>query len=139
MRTVKRSISILVLAIGFTSSTEACSCAPTPPVCEAYWQANAVFVGVPVGRRELKESDSSTVAYRFLVQDPWRGVKDKEVEVRTGYGGGDCGYVFEFGKSYLIYSWGGNAQPLRTGICSRTRQLETASESIERYDLHYLC
>jgi hypothetical protein len=79
----------------------------------------------------LKDGGVSTVAYRFVVQDPWRGVKDKEVEVRTGYGGGDCGYVFEFGKSYLIYSWGGNAQPLRTGICSRTRSLATASEDVE--------
>jgi hypothetical protein len=64
----------------------------------------------------------------------FRGAASGEVEVWTGLGGGDCGYVFTVGATYLVYAdRGGPNQVMTTGICSRTQPLSGATE-----DLQYL-
>lgn len=66
----------------------------------------------------------------------WKGIKDKMVTVETGLGGGDCGYGFQEGESYLIYAYRTNGEdgkpgPLRTNICTRTRPLSKAKGDIK--------
>jgi hypothetical protein len=53
-------------------------------------------------------------------------------QVSTGYGGGDCGYLFKPGVDYLIYAHG-SPNDLSVVICSRTAELSHAGE-----DLSYL-
>ena len=70
------------------------------------------------------------------ISTTWKGTKGKVVTVETGLGGGDCGYGFEEGESYLVYAYQrkieeGSAGPLRTGICSRTRPLAKARGDIK--------
>jgi hypothetical protein len=57
----------------------------------------------------------------------------KEIEIVTGMGGGDCGYAFQSGVDYIIYAYKNSEGRLETGICSRTRPLTQAAE-----DLAYL-
>jgi hypothetical protein len=54
----------------------------------------------------------------------------KEIEIVTGKGGGDCGYSFHSGVSYVIYAYKNSEGRLETGICSRTRPLTQAAEDI---------
>lgn len=48
----------------------------------------------------------------------------KTAEVRTGLGGGDCGYSFEVGKPYLVDAWEDDHAKFVTSICSQTASLE---------------
>jgi hypothetical protein len=50
------------------------------------------------------------------------------VVVYTGWGGGDCGYEFQVGSSYLVYA--GGQTDLGTSICSRTADLGHAQADL---------
>lgn len=56
----------------------------------------------------------------------YRGDLPKQFVIETGLGGGDCGYPFVNGKSYLVDAWLDEAGNLTTGICGATRPLEYA-------------
>jgi hypothetical protein len=64
---------------------------------------------------------SSYVA-RFVVDESFSGaVEGTEATVYTGMGGGDCGYPFVPGVSYLVYAFQQNGDGrLHAGICSET-------------------
>jgi hypothetical protein len=77
---------------------------------------------------------------RFEVAGYWKGLPLRTLEVRTGFGGGDCGYPFEAGKSYRVYAFTVSRPPsssapaapveyLSTNICSRT--MESMSARVE--------
>jgi hypothetical protein len=53
------------------------------------------------------------------------------VSVDTGTGGGDCGYAFQEGETYLIYARGDKAGRYSTGICDRTRRISEAAEDLD--------
>jgi hypothetical protein len=68
----------------------------------------------------------------------WRSAENTAdtVEIVTGIGGGDCGYPFRAGRTYLVYASRHrvrDANYLSTGICSNTRELDQAGD-----DLAYL-
>jgi hypothetical protein len=68
---------------------------------------------------------------RFDVAEAFRGVTSPELDVDTGSGGGDCGYPFKVGESYLVYAHvGKDGQPLATSICTRTRPLRDAHDDL---------
>ncbi|HEY7403202.1 MAG TPA: hypothetical protein VIB39_06750 [Candidatus Angelobacter sp.] len=46
-----------------------------------------------------------------------------DTRVETGLGGGDCGFPFEQGESYLVFAWKESDGALSTGICSGTAKL----------------
>jgi hypothetical protein len=54
----------------------------------------------------------------------------KEIEIVTGMGGGDCGYSFKSAVDYVIYAYKNSEGRLETGICSRTRPLTQAAEDV---------
>ncbi|MEO8368863.1 MAG: carboxypeptidase-like regulatory domain-containing protein [Candidatus Solibacter sp.] len=59
------------------------------------------------------------------------GPGQKEIEVGTGMGGGDCGFGFQVGTDYVVYAYKNAEGRLETGICSRTRLLSQAAEDVE--------
>lgn len=69
---------------------------------------------------------------RMRVGEVLTGVdpEQKEVEIVTGSGGGDCGYPFQSGRDYAVYAHKNSDGRLETGICTRTRPLEEAAEDI---------
>lgn len=125
----------VVFALAGLCSAEAlgCDCAANPPPCEAFWHADAVFAGTVVGSRTINVKDGEFTfpmrLVRLTVEQPLRGMKSTEVEVRTGMGGGDCGYEFRLGQRYLVYAHWQDEQ-LTTSICTRTRLLSEAADDL---------
>ncbi|HEX8148706.1 MAG TPA: carboxypeptidase regulatory-like domain-containing protein [Pyrinomonadaceae bacterium] len=117
----------------------ACSCAGPGEPCQAFGAAAATFVGTATDVRtnQPKEGGKGEDAwgrrvFKFTVLQPFSGVAGTEVEVSTGLGGGDCGYGFKRGETYLVYAYGGrDGRALATGICTRTRPVSEAAEDLE--------
>jgi hypothetical protein len=69
----------------------------------------------------------------FSIQRVYKGgIKGTEVQMETGGGGGDCGYPFKKGESYLVYSYReSQSRKLETNICTRTRPLNMADDDLD--------
>ncbi|HVG90258.1 MAG TPA: carboxypeptidase regulatory-like domain-containing protein, partial [Alphaproteobacteria bacterium] len=70
---------------------------------------------------------------RFRVNKAYSGNPGSEVAVQTGLGGGDCGYHFDPGHTYLVYGYKSNGN-LYTGICSGTQPIEQAGAALTWLD-----
>jgi hypothetical protein len=147
-----RQIAILMITVVVAGiscpSAFACSCAPPRPgmtereIAEARLQAaKTVFVGTvtanhrktsflgmvfsPIFTAIFGEGEFDHVA-TFRVDIGVKPSNNHEVRVTTGhFGHGLCGFMFEKGKSYLVYAYGD--QELETNICSRTREFDTVA------------
>jgi Carboxypeptidase regulatory-like domain len=131
------AICFLVLtAVVITARPAAgCSCVTGAPVCEAFWQATAVFTGRVTDIEPVTARDGPPRTHRlvhFEVIDGFRGVtSESTVALVTGQGGGDCGYEFRPGNAYIVYAvTNPQSGQLTTSICSRTRLLGEASDDI---------
>ena len=103
----------LLMVMAFDRPADACSCAGPRAACQATWDAAAVFVGqvVEVGQNIEAHRAQTTAApelffykrrVRLEVIELFRGPAASTVDVYTGLGGGDCGYDFVAGGTYLI-------------------------------------
>lgn len=94
----------------------------------------SVFVGRVLARSRdrIEIIGNQEPAYQFVfeVQRIYKGPTTHRISVKTGLGGGDCGYPFEIGKSYLVYA-GGDVR-LETNICTRTTPLALAAADLSR-------
>ena len=111
----------------------ACDCISPATPCVSAQNAQAVFVGkvAEIVVVNLERGQSSPPASRrisFLVTETFRGAVKDAVAVYTGSGGGDCGYDFRKGKSYLVYAHQVSSGELVTGICARTREATKGAE-----------
>lgn len=135
-RGVASSIFILVwLAIVCVSETVACSCGGGGTPCQEFWRAEAVFVGTVVGseRASVRTGNLPLAGrlVRFNVSESVRGASASQAEVITGLGGGDCGYPFTHGETYIVYASRNEEDGLLyTSTCTRTRRLADAAEDI---------
>jgi hypothetical protein len=134
-----------------------CSCAGGSTPCSAAGSAAAAFIGTvlnvadppapvitpgtgPTGTRRMAHrlADNSTPPVRQLrtirirIGEVLSGVKlgQQEIEILTGFGGGDCGYPFQIGSEYVVYAYKNSDGRLETGICSRTRPLAEAGDDV---------
>lgn len=114
----------------------ACSCMVPPPPLEALAQVDAVFTAV-AERVERAEVDTGygmlpRKRVELRLEAVWKGMPEGDsVTVWTGLGGGDCGFAFEEGKSYLVYARRHDDGRLTTGLCDRTRPREGADEELD--------
>lgn len=67
----------------------------------------------------------------FAVVESLRGVQDWQVRINNS--GGNCGYPFTTGESYLVYTHRTPDGQMSTSMCTRTRPVANAAE-----DLAYL-
>jgi hypothetical protein len=69
---------------------------------------------------------------RIQVGDILSGIRagQRQIEILTGMGGGDCGYAFRVGVDYVVYAYKNAGGRLQTGICSRTRPVTEAAEDV---------
>ena len=155
-----RVMVLIALLLAPLAPVWACSCSPiSEPPCQAAWSYTAVFTGTvtdiaePVPPQPQTAGPKSTRPSMFYdsksrpplsfrkrlvriqIAEVLTGVDpgQKEIEIVTGMGGGDCGYAFQSGVDYIIYAYKNSEGRLETGICSRTRPLTQAAE-----DLAYL-
>lgn len=132
--------AVLVAAVMHPDAASACSCIGGTPLCQAFFEGEAVFVGKVVSideeTRQIQPAPGalSTVGYRvarFDVVEGFRGINTQRVDVTTGTGGGDCGYAFQRGETYMVYAYTDSATGrLATGICSRTKPLRDAANDL---------
>jgi hypothetical protein len=130
-----------------------CSCVKVPPGVNtaqhlAEWAAkgqDAIFEGKVEGlelRWKFVEARIGDLVSADIEQEPpemevsfdvlrsYRGAEDKHVKVRTGLGGGDCGFDFETTKIYLVFANKDDSGELSTGICSPTALLEESRSNL---------
>jgi hypothetical protein len=151
-------VALLVSQFTIPTPVSACSCVlPGPPI-DAFRDYAAVFRGkvTEISRnyspaishiyRTLEtlnlrpnyfyENKSWGYDVTFKVYRSWKNVGTTSVILRTGSGGGDCGYVFNRGDDYLVYAYELNDDAnneLEVSMCSRTTEISGAAE-----DLSYL-
>lgn len=109
-------------------ATHACSCVTLGP-CNTGWKhGQVVFLGTVTAKDSLPRDSvnglynlSGRIAVHFSVSEIFAGrvTAEKDTIVFTGVGGGDCGYPFVIGQSYLVYA-SVNSEKLATSICSDT-------------------
>ena len=126
-----------IAMLGCLATTQArlfaCDCISPATPCVSAQNAQAVFVGkvVEIVVVNLERGQSSPPASRrvsFSVTETFRGSAKDAVAVYTGSGGGDCGYDFKKGKSYLVYAHQAISGELVTSICARTREATRGAE-----------
>lgn len=66
------------------------------------------------------EQETPKMEVSFEVLRSYQGVGGKHVQVRTGIGGGDCGFDFVTRETYLVFAYKDHSGKLSTGICSST-------------------
>lgn len=118
-------------------SVMACSCVLVRTISKSYDYADAVFIGecTLVEEPDLTSDGSWYRAMHLRVSRSWKGVTGTEVVVRTGLGGGDCGFDMSPGESYLVYAISFQpANDLHTGICSGTRVITTSPTLCWEFD-----
>jgi hypothetical protein len=148
-----RLASVIFVLTLSSAPTLGCSCVQPPPGTAtardlAEWRANrsdAIFEG-RVESVELKwavmeakvgtvipadlEEDSPEMQVAFDVSRSYRGEQQKHIRIRTGVGGGDCGFDFQVSEQYLVYAFAGESGKLSAGICSGTARLEESKADI---------
>jgi len=125
--------AVVVLAFSPTA-VRACLCGlVSNPWCgmfKAIDPGRVIFLGQVVSKVEVQEPATfgnrpATVgryAVHFIVTENFHGATGlgQEIVVNTGLGGGDCGYPFVVGTTYLVYAATSDSQ-LTTDICSGTK------------------
>jgi hypothetical protein len=96
---------------------------------EGYRVRFRVLAAWPTGRRPGSPRKDATAMGPARKRAAYRAARaDTVIDVGTGAGGGDCGFAFRRGETYLVYA-SGPPEALLTGICQRTRaEPDIASE-----------
>ena len=132
---MKLLLAFALLLFAFATQAVACSCGGAGKPCEAYWKADAVFVGTVTfsTRFSVKEygSEFEKRRVRLHVDHPFRNLEASDVEIVTGLGEADCGFGFRLGGQYLVYAYSDDKKTLSTSICTRTRPVSDATADLE--------
>jgi hypothetical protein len=135
-RVVALACGVVLFALVSAGEASACSCVfGGVSACQEFWQVDAVFAGTATRGGTATADEGSykrqVRVFTFSVAEVFRGESVSEVEVATGMGGGDCGYGFRVGETYLVYA-SRNVRDgrLSTGICHRTKPLARAAEDL---------
>jgi len=156
-------ILVILILPCLLDAASACSCVDQPSPCSAFNDTPVVFVGHVVSIKEdkaeftrfgEKEEIRTGLVAHLVVEEALKGITQKEIDVVTGGGGGDCGYGFREGERYLVYAYpnrrgdgedanrissthlagsGAKVIPdtLTTSICTRTSPLKHAQTDLE--------
>jgi hypothetical protein len=96
-----------------------------------------VFLGTVLSVTDLPRTNGfvflSSRKAHIRVDESFGGLSPDvhEVDVLTGSGGGDCGIPFRTGDVYLIDAFVGQDGLAHAGICSSTRQIDTAGVALQ--------
>ena len=150
------ALALCCLQLGVPRRAFACSCAMPPTARDALNSADAVFSGTVVSVTQVNQNVSGAInatSYPsnevvFSVISVWKGVLRPQITLRTGMGGGDCGYTFSTGGTYLVYAHSSNPgspafyvgstlveipltpRQFGTSICTRTAPLAMAAADL---------
>jgi hypothetical protein len=128
---MRPALLVAAVLLAGVRSADACTCARQGPACEDYWTADAIFRGrVDAVDRAAPDDPLRGRLVRFTVLEPFKGLTDPVIEVRTAGSRATCGYPFVKGREYVVYARrvGG---ALTTGACSRTMPADRAHADLE--------
>jgi len=114
------SLAASLLIFCVPSLVTACSCGIGGGKCDQSWNyGKEIFTGTVT--RQLIQPDRFTKVFQLSVSESFRGhaIAGQDIQVYTGNGGGDCGYRFQIGTSYLVYAYL-EGDRLVSSICSLT-------------------
>ncbi len=131
MKRVLLSLFVLVVCLD-PASAYACSCEEPGTPTEERDESTSVFAGVVVRVDTLMTQQGyEAIHVLFEVQRIWKGPDSTAVLVRTAACSGLCGYFFEVGETYLVYTFADSETgALWTNICTRTNVLRDATEDL---------
>src|SRR5262245_44385763 len=127
MRLVATTALLLALLHG---RAEACLCGRGGLPCEAFYAADAVFVGRVEAIDSQNTGSFGSVRVPFRIIEAFRGVSTTQVELTIGTT--SCDFNFVVGRRYIVYARrlpGG--ETLTTSKCSRTGELSEAADDLE--------
>ena len=110
------------------TSTYACSCVPPGTPAEALAESALVFRGTVTSIGPADER--RPLAVHFDVETVWKGSETETITLTTQEDTAACGYPFEAGVEYVVYSWDG----VDVGRCGRTAPVELAGEDLAAFD-----
>lgn len=131
MKRVLLSLFVLVVCLD-PASAYACSCEePGAPTAERD-ESTSVFAGVVVRVDTLMTQQGyEAIHVLFEVQRIWKGPDSTAVLIRTAACSGLCGYFFQVGETYLVYTFADRETgALWTNLCTRTNVLRDATEDL---------
>ena len=119
-----------MLGLWFVASpttTFACSCADPGTPAEALAESELVFRGTVTS---ISPEDSELqLTVQFDVHKVWKGADAASITLTTQADTAACGYPFERGVEYVVYSWNG----VDVARCSRTAPVELAGEDLDAF------
>jgi SdrD B-like protein len=142
---IRVSIALFVVGTFCAERSSACSCVkiPRPANCANLKPIGPSFVGTVIDIEnppdERRFADQSGLSrYRFRIDENVSGFEEKEVDIYSGRGGGDCSYHFRMGESYFVTPFRENefrvpyrakvpSEKLMAGICTETQPTASAT------------
>lgn len=103
----------------------ACTCG-SPPVCVAYWEVDAVFIGTAA----VKSIGPGAQRAHFVIEQSFRGPTSGALEVISRGIGGSCDFGFTDRARYLVYARHREDGTWNVSLCSRTTTVETSTEDL---------
>jgi len=139
-------LAVVIVAFGTFGAHRSLACSCLKPStaqgnCADLKATGPSFVGTVIDIENLPDerrfADQSGLSrYRFRVDENISGFDEKEVDVYSGRGGGDCSYHFRMGQSYFVTPFKGTADlmalygakpgKLMAGICTETQPKASA-------------
>ena len=117
------------------AATYACSCSQAPPgQCPGLQKDDVVFVGTvlnssivppPPGVKDPNQNavinPARITRYHFHIDEKLAGPDSPEIDVFSGGDDGDCGYRFQRGQQYIVFTEQGTEGRVFATICNGTR------------------
>jgi hypothetical protein len=108
---------VLLMAVLLTPPLAvACSCMRQERE-QAFEEAVSVFEGRVTA---IDAPADGPVVVTFDVVRTWKGAESETFTLRTQTNSAACGYAFQSGTSYIVYTYQGDGDGEWTGLCSRT-------------------
>jgi hypothetical protein len=137
-------LGVIIAATFGAARLPACSCSESPRAsnCASLKPFGPSFVGTVIDienpPNEQRGADQSGLSrYRFRIDENINGFDEKEVDIYSARGGGDCSYHFRMSESYfvapvvgtagLMAMYGAKPGALMAIICSATQPKSTAT------------
>src|SRR6266404_676264 len=140
----KHFLIVAILAILSSADALACSCmGGGGPACQEAWGegVNSIFLGrvakievtlgvmgAPNNAASMTPSGNMKVV-TIEIEESYRGISGKSVQVLTAADEAACGYSFQEGERYLVFA-GKQGGRLGVSLCSATRPAKYAEEDI---------
>jgi hypothetical protein len=111
------------------ANAQACTCVSAPgPACQEAWKdsVGAVFLGRVV---QIEGVDTDTIRVTIEIEESFRGVSGKSVQIFTAASEDACGYPFVQGERYLVFA-GIRGTELIVDLCGATKPAKDANDNI---------